>query len=166
MSKSIDIVFNDSVSQSQKQESQMFVQNYISEIQQKKIELAKQENIDFLTENAKKKGVNITESGLQYEIIEKGKSSVSPVAEDNVTVHYTGTLIDGTVFDSSMQRGEPSTFGVSQVIEGWTEGLQLMSVGDKFRMVIPADLAYGPRGERGIPPNSTLVFEVELISVN
>ena len=166
MSKSIDIVFNDSISQSQKQESQMFVQNYLREIQEKKIELAKQENIDFLTENAKKKGVNITDSGLQYEVIEKGKGSVSPAVEDNVTVHYTGTLINGTVFDSSMQRGEPSTFGVSQVIPGWTEGLQLMSVGDKFRMVIPAELGYGSSGSRAIPPNSTLVFEVELISVN
>ena len=125
-----------------------------------------QEGVAYLAENARKEGVVTTESGLQYEVLTKG-SGVSPTAEDSVTVHYTGTLIDGTVFDSSVDRGEPATFGVTQVIAGWTEALQLMSVGDKLRLVIPSDLAYGLRGAGpSIGPNSTLIFEVELLNIN
>ena len=119
-----------------------------------------------MAENAKKDGVVTTESGLQYEVLTKG-SGASPTADDSVTVHYTGTLIDGTIFDSSVERGEPATFGVTQVIAGWTEALQLMSVGDKLRLVIPSDLAYGLRGAGpSIGPNSTLIFEVELLKIN
>ena len=119
----------------------------------------------FLTENAQREGVVVTESGLQYEVIEAGEGE-SPSAEDMVEVHYRGTLVDGTEFDSSYKRGETVSFGVSQVIAGWTEALQLMSPGAKWKLFIPADLAYGPGGAGNlIGPNAALVFDVELISV-
>lgn len=121
----------------------------------------------FLAANGKKEGVITTDSGLQYEIITSG-SGVSPTATDEVTTHYHGTLIDGTVFDSSVDRGDPVSFGVGQVIPGWTEALQLMKVGDKWRLFIPSDLAYGltPRPGGPIGPNQVLIFEVELLGVN
>ena len=120
----------------------------------------------YLADNAKKDGVKTTDSGLQYEVLTKG-DGVTPGAQDQVTVNYRGTLIDGTEFDSSYKRGQPATFGVSGVISGWTEALQLMKEGDKFRLVIPAELAYGDRGAPPvIEPGSTLVFEVELVKVN
>jgi FKBP-type peptidyl-prolyl cis-trans isomerase len=107
-----------------------------------------------------------TASGLKYMVLKQGTGTVSPKASDTVTVHYTGTLLDGTVFDSSVQRGTPATFGLSQVIPGWTEGLQLMHVGDKFKFEIPPNLAYGANSPSPlIPPNSTLVFEVELLGI-
>ena len=119
----------------------------------------------FLTENAKREGIKVTESGLQYEVLESGKGD-SPKASDNVEVHYTGKLIDGTVFDSSVERGVPASFGVTQVIPGWVEALQLMHEGDKWRLYIPSDLAYGPNGAGGvIGPNMTLIFDVELLRV-
>jgi len=119
----------------------------------------------YLQENAQKEGVTVTESGLQYEVIKMGKGP-KPAATDRVKVHYTGTLIDGTVFDSSVERGEPIVFGLNQVIRGWTEGVQLMPVGSKFRFVIPYDLAYGERGAgESIPPYATLIFEVELLGI-
>ncbi|WP_432648883.1 FKBP-type peptidyl-prolyl cis-trans isomerase [Methylomarinum roseum] len=119
----------------------------------------------FLAENGKKDDVITTVSGLQYEIIEQGEGA-SPAASDNVTVHYKGTTIDGNVFDSSYDRGAPATFPLNRVIAGWTEGLQLMKEGAKFRFYIPAELAYGERGAgREIGPNSTLIFDVELIKV-
>ena len=119
----------------------------------------------FLAENKKKEGVKTTESGLQYEVV-KAAEGAKPKASDSVTVHYTGTLIDGTVFDSSVERGTPTTFPLNGVTPGWTEGLQLMSVGSKFRFAIPSNLAYGERGPQKIGPNSTLIFDVELISIN
>lgn len=120
----------------------------------------------FLADNAKAEGVVVTESGLQYTIVTKAEGEgAKPQAEDTVTVHYVGTLVDGTEFDSSIQRGQPATFPLNRVIPGWTEGLQLMSVGDKFKFVIPADLAYGEQGAGTIPPNSTLVFDVELLEI-
>ena len=120
----------------------------------------------FLAENANKSGVTTTESGLQYELLEAGEG-VSPTASDVVKVHYQGNLIDGTEFDSSYARGEPVSFPLNGVISGWTEGLQLMKTGEKARLVIPADLAYGANGMgNAIGPNETLVFEVELIEVN
>jgi FKBP-type peptidyl-prolyl cis-trans isomerase len=118
----------------------------------------------FLAENKKKSGVKTTASGLQYEVMTMGKGP-SPKATDVVTVHYKGTLIDGTKFDSSYDRGKPAEFPLNGVIKGWTEGLQLMKVGGKNKMVIPSDLAYGPQGRPGIPANSVLIFEVELISI-
>lgn len=119
----------------------------------------------FLAENAQKEGVQTTESGLQYEVIEEG-SGPSPEASDRVTVHYTGTLIDGTVFDSSRERGEPATFALNQVIPGWTEGLQLMNEGGHYKFYIPSELAYGERGAGDvIEPGSTLIFDVELLEV-
>lgn len=120
----------------------------------------------FMAENAKKEGVVTTESGLQYEVLTAGEGA-SPVAEDTVKVHYRGSLINGTDFDSSYSRGEPVSFPLNGVIPGWTEGLQLMKVGGKARLVLPAELAYGPGGMgEAIGPNETLVFEVELLEIN
>ena len=121
----------------------------------------------FLAENEKKEGVKKTESGLQYRLISAGPDGgSSPKAEDTVKVHYHGTLVDGTVFDSSKDRGQPVTFPVSGVIQGWVEGLQLMKVGDKMELVIPANLGYGENGTGPIGPNATLLFEVELLEIN
>ena len=121
-------------------------------------------NEAFLAENAKKAGVTTTASGLQYEVLKAG-TGVKPTAASVVKVHYHGTLIDGTVFDSSVERKEPATFGVSEVIKGWTEALQLMPVGSKWRLYIPQELAYGPAEQGTIKPFSTLIFDVELISI-
>ncbi len=118
----------------------------------------------FLETNMSREGVTTTNSGLQYEVLVKG-NGLSPLATDSVTVHYTGTLLDGTVFDSSVERGEPVTFMLSQVIPGWTEGLQLMQEGGKYKFFISPGLAYGERGGRQIEPNSALIFEVELLKV-
>jgi FKBP-type peptidyl-prolyl cis-trans isomerase len=128
-------------------------------------EKAKQEGEAFLAENAKREGVKTTASGLQYEVMTEG-SGAKPSAEDRVTVHYKGTLINGEEFDSSYSRGQPVTFPLSNVIPGWTEGVQLMAPGAKYKFFIPAALGYGERGAGvKIGPNETLVFEVELISV-
>ncbi len=133
--------------------------------QQERVQKAKQEGDAFLAANKKKDGVITMASGLQYKIIKKG-SGKTPKATDSVTVNYRGTLIDGSEFDSSYKRGQPATFTVSGVIPGWTEALQLMKEGSKWELFIPPSLAYGERGTPGIPPNSVLIFEVELISVN
>ena len=126
---------------------------------------AKEEGEKFLAENAKREGVKTTASGLQYEVIESTLGQ-KPSATDKVRVHYEGTLIDGTVFDSSYKRGESITFGLNQVIKGWTEGLQLMSVGSKYKLYIPYDLAYGAQGAGGsIPPYAALIFTVELLGI-
>ncbi len=120
---------------------------------------------DFLAENAKRDGVQTTESGLQYEVIKKAEGA-QPKVSDVVSVHYQGTLVDGSVFDSSIERGEPVEFPVGGVIPGWVEGLQLMSVGEKFKFYIPSELAYGAQSPTpAIPANSTLVFEVELLDI-
>lgn len=121
---------------------------------------------DFLTSNKLLEGVQLTASGLQYLVINKGTGVVHPQASDRVKVHYHGTLIDGAVFDSSVERGQPIDFGLNQVISGWTEGLQLMVVGDKMRFFIPSHLAYGNRGAGRIEPGSTLIFDVELLGIN
>jgi FKBP-type peptidyl-prolyl cis-trans isomerase FkpA len=118
----------------------------------------------YLEANAKKEGVTVTESGLQYSVVTKADGP-KPTAADTVTVHYVGTLIDGTTFDSSVERGQPATFPLNQVIPGWTEGVQLMSVGEKYKFVIPAELAYGDQGAGTIPAGSTLLFDVELLDI-
>jgi FKBP-type peptidyl-prolyl cis-trans isomerase len=128
--------------------------------------LAKRDDqLNFLTENLENEGVVETESGLQYKIISQGEGGKSPSATDIVKVHYTGTLIDGTKFDSSVDRGVPAEFPLNGVISGWTEGLQLMSEGDKFQFYIPYNLAYGEQGSGSIPAFATLVFDVELIEI-
>ena len=127
-------------------------------------EKSRSENEAFIAENKGKEGVKTTESGLQYKVITAGEGA-SPTPEDQVEVHYTGKLIDGTVFDSSVERGKPVTFGVTQVIPGWVEGLQLMKPGSKYEFFIPWNLAYGERGSRNIGPYSALVFEVELLNI-
>ncbi|MFI3135886.1 MAG: FKBP-type peptidyl-prolyl cis-trans isomerase [Methylococcaceae bacterium] len=120
----------------------------------------------FLAANAKKANIKTTASGLQYEVLTAGKGTTSPKATDNVTVHYKGTTIDGKEFDSSYSRGEPTSFPLNRVIAGWTEGVQLMKEGDKYRFYIPSTLAYGERGAGGaIAPNSALIFDVELIKI-
>ena len=124
----------------------------------------KEDGEKFLAENALKEGVKVTDSGLQYEVLKMGRGK-KPVATDRVKVHYHGTLIDGTVFDSSVDRGEPIVFGLNQVIKGWTEGVQLMPVGSKFRFYIPQELGYGSQAAGSIPPYSTLIFEVELLGI-
>jgi peptidylprolyl isomerase len=121
---------------------------------------------EFLVENAQQKGVKSTASGLQYKMLTKGAGTTHPTEDSNITVHYHGTLIDGTVFDSSMDRGEPVSFDVNQAIPGWREGIQLMVEGDKFRLYIPSDLAYGDRNVGKIPAGSLLIFDVELIAIN
>ena len=126
--------------------------------------VADKSQTEFLEQNAKKPGVKVTESGLQYRVIKEGTGE-KPGPEDQVVVHYTGKLINGKVFDSSEERGEPATFGVNQVIKGWTEALQMMPVGSEWELVIPAEIAYGSRGQESIPPNSTLIFNVKLLEI-
>lgn len=149
------------------QKSSMVVQQYMQQAAERKAVKAKAESLAFLENNKKQDGVQVTASGLQYKVVTAGNGK-KPAAEDNVTVHYTGKLVDGTVFDSSLERNEPASFGVNQVIPGWTEALQLMKEGDKWQLFIPSELAYGEQGAGGgqIPPNATLIFEVELIKVN
>ncbi|MDD1779840.1 FKBP-type peptidyl-prolyl cis-trans isomerase [Enterovibrio sp. ZSDZ35] len=117
----------------------------------------------YLSQNGQEEGVETTASGLQYKVLEAGEGDTHPTATSKVKVHYHGTLIDGTVFDSSVQRGEPIEFGLNQVIRGWTEGVQLMKKGEKTRFFIPADLAYGNRAAGIIKPGSTLIFDIELL---
>ena len=147
-------------------DAQKVIQNYFQKQQAKASESVIEEGKKFLTENSKKDGVITLESGLQYEIIKSGEGA-KPTINDQVTTHYHGTLLDGTVFDSSVERGQPTTFPVSGVIKGWTEALQLMTVGSKWKLFVPYDLAYGERGAGPkIGPYTTLIFEVELISIN
>lgn len=147
------------------EEAQQLIQEYLHELSEKSSAAAKEAGKRFLEENRKREGIAETASGLQY-IVEKEGTGASPSPTDEVTVHYTGKLLDGTVFDSSVNRGEPATFPLNRVIPGWTEGLQLMKEGGKNIFYIPSDLAYGPNGiPNVIPPHSTLIFEVELIKV-
>lgn len=147
------------------EEAQQLIQEYLQELNKKNEEIAREAGKKFLEANKKNPGVHETASGLQY-VIEKEGTGFQPTATDEVTVHYTGKLLDGTVFDSSVNRGEPATFPLNRVIPGWTEGVQLMKEGSKYTFFIPSDLAYGPQGiPNAIPPHSTLIFEVELIKV-
>lgn len=147
------------------QDANSTVQAYMQAADAKKHAGAKEEGEKFLAVNKLKQGVTTTASGLQYSVLKLGNGR-TPKASSKVTVHYTGKLINGTVFDSSVQRGQPASFGVNEVISGWTEALQLMREGDKWLLYIPYNLAYGERGAGGdIPPFATLIFEVELINV-
>ena len=145
-------------------EAKQVVQEYFTNLQARAGEENAKAGRDFLANNAKQEGVVVTESGLQYLVVKEG-SGKKPGPNDVVTVHYTGRLIDGTVFDSSVERGEPATFAVGQVLAGWVEGLQLMSEGAAYRLFIPSELAYGEHGTGPIQPNSALIFDVQLIKV-
>ena len=146
-------------------EAQNAINDFFNKLTEEKYGKTKESGIAFLEENKKREGVVTLPSGLQYEIINAGLGK-KPAATDRVQCHYEGTLIDGTVFDSSIKRGQPAVFGVSQVIAGWVEALQLMGEGSKWRLYIPYDLAYGANGAgEMIPPYSALIFDVELIKV-
>ncbi len=146
-------------------EAKQVIDEFFVKLQKEKLELNKKAGEEFLNINRHKAGVVELPSGLQYEVLKKGEGK-RPSATDKVKCHYHGTLINGTVFDSSIQRGEPAVFGVSQVIPGWVEALQLMEVGSKWRLFIPSDLAYGEHGAGNlIEPNSTLIFDVELLDI-
>ncbi|MEO5572273.1 MAG: FKBP-type peptidyl-prolyl cis-trans isomerase [Bacteroidia bacterium] len=147
-------------------DAQTVIQSFMQGREKKKSEANLEKGKAFLAENVKKEGVKTTASGLQYQIMKEG-TGPKPALTDKVSVHYHGTLIDGTVFDSSVQRGQPAEFGVNQVIPGWTEALQLMAVGSKWKLWIPSNIAYGERSPGGgsIGPNETLIFEVELLAI-
>lgn len=146
-------------------EAKQVINDYFMKLQQERLEVNKKAGEEFLNINKHKAGVTELPSGLQYEVLKSGDGA-KPSANDKVKCHYHGTLINGTVFDSSVQRGEPAVFGVSQVIPGWVEALQLMSVGSKWRLFIPSNLAYGEHGAGDvIEPNSTLIFDVELLDI-
>ena len=148
------------------QEANQIIQGFLQAKSEEQYGANKEAGEKFLTDNAKRDEVTVTASGLQYEVLSEGNGA-KPSATDQVTVHYHGTLTNGTVFDSSVERGQPATFGLNQVIKGWTEGLQLMSKGAKYRFYIPQDLAYGATPHPGGPiePYMTLVFDVELLDI-
>lgn len=148
------------------QTASTMIKAYMQEQELRKQKVLLEAGQAFLQENAKREEVKVTESGLQYEVVVEGDGPV-PTATDKVVTHYTGKLVDGTVFDSSVERGEPISFPVGGVIQGWQEALQMMPVGSKWMLYIPYDLAYGPRGAGGgvIPPYATLIFEIELIEI-
>ena len=159
-------VFEDKELAISEEEANVILQDYFQKLANKTLEANSEAGNVFLAENAKREEVITTASGLQYEVLEKGEGE-SPKATDEVTVHYHGTLIDGSVFDSSVERGQPATFPVNGVIPGWVEALQLMKPGAKYKLFIPSDLAYGERGAgQMIGPNSTLIFEVQLLSID
>jgi FKBP-type peptidyl-prolyl cis-trans isomerase len=166
MAEAISDVFHGKTMKYSPEQANGIIQAYLQQVNESKFEVYKKEGESFLAQNASKEGVHTTDSGLQYEIIEAG-NGVKPSATDTVQVHYHGTLIDGTVFDSSITRGLPATFGVHQVIKGWTEALQLMPVGSKYRLYIPQELAYGAHPHPGgaIKPFMALIFDVELIAI-
>ncbi len=147
------------------EEAKQIINDYFVKLQQERLELNKKAGEEFLAINKEREGVTTLPSGLQFQVLKEG-TGANPTATDKVKCHYHGTLINGTVFDSSEQRGEPAVFGVSQVIPGWVEALQLMKVGSKWRLFIPSDLAYGEHGAgEAIEPNSALIFDVELLEI-
>ena len=165
-SQSVSDVLADKTPAMTNREAQELLNDYFQKKQKEEAEKAIAEGKVFLEANGKREGVTTTKSGPQYEVLTPGKGERSPKATDTVVCHYEGRLVSGKVFDSSYERNQPAEFGLNQVIPGWTEGLQLMSEGDKFRFYIPYLLGYGEQGAGpSIPPYSTLVFDVELISV-
>lgn len=163
--KGINDVFNGAKPAIAFDEAQRLLQAYFKDLQAEKFEMNKQVGEEFLRINKEKRGVVTLPSGLQYEVLKTGDGQ-KPGPNDKVRCHYHGTLIDGRVFDSSVERGQPAVFGVSQVIRGWTEALQLMNVGSKWRLFIPSDMAYGAHGAgEAIEPNMTLIFDVELLGI-
>ncbi len=166
ISEAISDLFEGKELKYKQEEADGIIQKYLQGLMDVKFEANKGIGDAFFAENAKREGVKTTDSGLQYEITTEGEGA-TPEAESTVTVHYHGTLIDGTVFDSSLDRGEPTSFGVGQVIKGWTEALQLMNVGSKYRLYIPQDLAYGANPHPGGPiePFMGLIFDVELLEI-
>ncbi len=147
------------------QEARVLVNQFLNEAEEKRTSAQKKAGEEFLEKNRKRPGIHTTASGLQYEIIKEGNGK-KPKASDRVKCHYEGTLIDGTLFDSSIRRGQPAVFGVTQVIAGWVEALQMMTEGAKWKLYIPSELAYGANGAgEQIPPHAALIFEVELIEV-
>lgn len=167
LKKGLDDIFAGNKTFIDEQQANMSVQQMLKEYQEKRNNALKQKGIDFLEANKKRAGVITLPSGLQYEVIKKGDPKAAmPKLEDTVDAHYAGTLIDGKEFDNSYKRGEPLTIPVGGVIKGWTEALQLMHEGDKWKVYIPAELGYGERGAGSdIPPHATLIFEMELIKV-
>jgi FKBP-type peptidyl-prolyl cis-trans isomerase FklB len=157
-------VFEDKESEISDEFASDYMNNYFTELKKEQSAVVRQEGDAYLAENMTKEGVQVTESGLQYKVITEGSGAV-PKEGDKVKVHYTGKLIDGNVFDSSVERGQPSEFVTNQVIKGWSEALLLMNVGSKWELAIPADLAYGDRATGPIPAGSTLLFEVELLDI-
>lgn len=166
MAEAIADVFQGNSLKYSPDQANQIIQEYLQNVMTSKFEVYKTEGEQFLAENASKSGITTTASGLQYEVVEEGNGP-KPTANDTVKVHYHGTLIDGTVFDSSVSRGLPATFGVHQVIKGWTEALQLMPVGSKYRLYIPQELAYGANPHPGgaIKPYMALIFDVELLAI-
>lgn len=163
--KALEDVLNNNQPSMTYDEAKSIINEYFTKLQEEKLTINEKAGLEFLEINKKRPGVVTLPSGLQYEIIAQGEGKL-PQATDQVKCHYHGTLIDGTVFDSSVQRGTPATFGVSQVIQGWVEALQLMPVGSKWKLFIPSDLAYGKSGAgQSIEPNSALVFEVEVLDI-
>jgi FKBP-type peptidyl-prolyl cis-trans isomerase FklB len=166
LANAMNDVFGDDSLEIDEMTSNMVIQNYFESLQSSRAEDSREKGLAFLEENRGRENIVATESGLQYEVMEEGSGSI-PKEDDTVTVHYEGKTIDGKVFDSSMERGEPVSFPVSGVIQGWQEALQLMPVGSKWRIYVPSDLAYGERGAgRDIGPNETLIFDVELLSID
>ncbi len=163
--KAFTEIMNDATPSMTPQEANQIIQNFLSKRQDEMLENNLKEGKIFLEENGKKEGVITLPSGLQYEVLQEGEGA-KPKATDQVKCHYHGTLLSGEVFDSSVQRGQPATFGVNQVIKGWVEALQLMQVGSKWKLYIPSGLAYGAQGAgNSIEPNSTLIFDVELLGI-
>jgi len=163
--RAVEQVLNGEKTEMTEVQAQGLVQEFLREQQEAAGKAAREAGEQFLAENAKREGVKVTETGLQYEVLTPALG-VKPTPTDTVTCHYEGRLIDGTVFDSSYRRGEPASFPLQGVIRGWTEGLQLMSIGSKFRFFIPFDLAYGAQGAGGsIPPYAALIFDVELLGI-
>ena len=163
--RAVEQVLNGEKTEMTEVQAQGLVQEFLREQQEAAGKAAREAGENFLVENAKREGVKVTETGLQYEVLTPALG-IKPTPTDTVTCHYEGRLIDGTVFDSSYRRGEPASFPLQGVIRGWTEGLQLMSIGSKFRFFIPFDLAYGAQGAGGsIPPYAALIFDVELLGI-